>query len=828
MAFARLFDSIALGTRTLKNRIMQLPTGTHFHERGVGPKTIAFYEERAKGGVGSIVTGGMPVSPNAEYPSPARRDAIPEFERLAGAIHAHGALIVGQLVHGGRQHRRSSIPLLVAPSALACTYSGGTPHELEPWEIEAIVESFASCAVNLRDAGLDGVEVHAGQGHLIQQFLSPASNLREDAYGGDPERRMRFALEILREVRRAAGADFVVGLRLGVDELTEDGFRIEDARTVASRLAAEGAVDYISATQSNFTTIEAFTPDRRFARAPFVGFAAALKEEVPAIPVVACGRILEPGRAEEVLANGQADMIGLSRPLLADPQWAQKAENGDERRIRLCVSCNQCWGWTDAGREVGCIHNAACGNETQWGIGTLVADESPKRVVVIGGGPAGLESARVAAARGHDVVLFEERDVLGGALVDVFPLAAYAELGWIVDYLSGEIRDAGIEVRLGERATAESVLACEPDAVIVATGAVPHNGVQVAPSIPFYDYEDVLRRRVSTGRRAVVLDDDGYYPACAVAEAVAESGTRVTMVTRFFEFGREIPATSRRTTLRALDRLEVDMLPSTWIEGSAGSSVTLCNVLSGRRRVIENVDCVINAGARKVRDELYHELQGRVENLHLIGDAYMPRRIADAIRDGHRAGRALKAPNSPEWRRAADRKLGRNEMSATKPWHRPGSWLVNQSYWEQEALDVRKGAPKRINFIDCTLSEGDDCVGHQLNWNTRLAVAEKLDEIGFGEITMPSHVTFSEERDLIAACHRRGMRTRMVAKGPGFFPPLKGPWKEEDGPPRRSGLLGHQPDFQVGFRAHHLRFHRLAQQADRRRCDRRRRRISQS
>lgn len=665
MAFERLFSPVRLGRRSAKNRVMFLATTSGLadpapasegpvrplskhrpavggHGR-VGDRLIAFYEERAKGGVGSIVTEALPVHPSSRGRIAAyERSTIPGFRRLAEAIHGHGVLLIGQLNHGGRQHHASSIPMLWGPSAIACPHSGGTPHAMDLDEIRSVIEGFVQSAVNLQEAGLDGVELHGAQGHLIQQFLSPFSNQRTDHYGGSLENRVRFALEILDGVRRACGPDFVVGFRLGAEEFSPGGLTFAEAQQAAALLAATGQCDYLSISQGNFNSIEAHIPDRRYPLLPYIDFPAGIRAAVSGVPVVACGRILEPERAEQVLAAGQADLIGLCRPLLSDAEWVRKAAAGRVGEIRRCISCNQCWDWIIHGQAIGCVHNAATGRELAWGSGTLTRTATPRRVVIAGGGPAGLETARVAAERGHQVTLFEWSSRLGGAPRLVASVAGHEEVGYVVDFLVGAVERAGVDVRLRTKATADLVLAERPDVVVVATGAV-HDCSTLGETgdLPVFSSFDIIGRRVATGRRAVLFDEDGYYEACEVAEVVAQSGTHLTLVTRFFEIGREIPAASRITTIRLLDKLGVELVPNAWLARVAGRDVVLAHCYTGREWTIGDVDCLVHVGGSRGRDELYHELKGRVPEVHRVGDAYQPRRIADAVLDGHRLGRAL-------------------------------------------------------------------------------------------------------------------------------------------------------------------------------------------
>ncbi|HST65552.1 MAG TPA: FAD-dependent oxidoreductase, partial [Mycobacteriales bacterium] len=372
-------------------------------------------------------------------------------------------------------------------------------------------------------------------------------------------------------------------------------------------------------------------------------YAAAVRRVAGGLPVVTCGRIVEPAAADGLIERGEADLVGLCRPLLADAEWAGKARDGRADEIRRCISCNQCWGTIIMERPVNCVHNAATGRERTWGIGTLTAAPDPKRVVVVGAGPAGLEAARVAAARGHHVVLLEAQDAVGGSVALAAGIPGHSEIGYVADFLRAAVDRAGVQVRTGAEADADAVLAESPDAVIVATGAVPRrDGLGDTGAIPVHTSHDVASGAVDlAGKRVVLFDEDGYYQAGEVAELIGSGAAALTVVTRVWEVGREIPATSRVTTLRALDALGVTLVPTTWFGAVDGTDVILEHCLSGRLSRVDGVDAIVHIGLSAPRSGLGDALRGRVAELAVIGDAYMPRRIADAVVEGHRAGRAV-------------------------------------------------------------------------------------------------------------------------------------------------------------------------------------------
>jgi 2,4-dienoyl-CoA reductase-like NADH-dependent reductase (Old Yellow Enzyme family)/thioredoxin reductase len=645
--YDHLLRPLALGPVTLKNRVMQVATSTNFAEPGVGPRLRAFLEERAKGGIGSVVVGALAIQTGAVRISALDEDHLSGLADLAKTLHAYDMVVLGQLVHGGRQHLADAPPELVGPSAIACPYSGGTPHSLDTDEIRSLIRMFVRGAVNLQAAGFDGAEVHGAQGHLVQQFLSPFSNQRTDEYGGSLENRTRFALEILEGIRAACGSGFVLGIRMSVEEFSEGGLHIEQSKKICSLMVTSGTLDYLSVSQSNFDSISAHIPDRTYPFAPFVNFAAEIRAVVAPLPVVASGRIIDPERADRIVAEGRADIVGLSRPLIADPQWLQKAASGRADQIRRCVSCNQCWGWVSGGGQIGCIHNAAAGNELTWGSGTMGRIAAAMHIVVVGGGPAGMEAARVAAERGHRVTLLEARDRLGGSVIDASNVPGESELRWVVDHLVGAVHRAGVEVVLNSEATDERVLELRPDTVVIATGSQPAaDDVPDSGDVEVLCYPYVIDAGARVWDEAVVLDDDGHYIGIAAAHEMALRGTHVSLVTRFFEVGREIPAASRITALRTLDKLGVRLLPTMWLRRVEGRNVVLEHYLNRDREIsIPNVDAIVRAGRRIPDDRLFRQVRRRLAErgvaVHLVGDARQPRRIANAIHDGHAIGRMV-------------------------------------------------------------------------------------------------------------------------------------------------------------------------------------------
>ena len=643
--FPRLFTPIAIGNRTARNRVMRLGTTTNTGANGVATeRTVAFYRALASGGVGTVVTESMRVHPSNGGRDAAlllyRAETVPSLKPVVAAVRAEGALIVAQLNHGGRQHHADNPPTLWAPSAVACPHSGGIPHAMSAGEIADVVRGFATTAGHARDAGFDGVEIHGAQGHLIQEFLSPFSNRRDDAYGGSFERRLRFLREIASAVRERVGREFIVGYRMGVEEFTPGGLGIEDSERIAAQLVAWKVFDYFSLAQGTFNTLDAHLPDAHYPPAAFADLHGRIRAVAGGTPVIASARIQTPEQAEALLADGKADLVGLCRALIADPEWPNKARQSNSADIRRCISTSQCWGWIVGTRRLNCSINPVVGNEVD--LPPLAPAAQRRKVVVVGGGPGGLEAARVAAGRGHAVVLFEKETTLGGKLRGTERFLPYHEVAHARDDLVRQLRKTDVQVRTGAAATAAQVLAEKPDAVIVATGA--EAGLPELPSdgsVPLRVFESDIPDTLPPGD-IVLMDEDGYYWAASVCEALARAGRTVHYVTRFLQPLRELPEVSRISTLRALDERGTGFRSNMFVERIERGAVVLRHYYNAAREErLEGIGMVVWIGVRHANAKLADDLRAGGAQVRVIGDAFAPRRLAEAIAEGHRAARAI-------------------------------------------------------------------------------------------------------------------------------------------------------------------------------------------
>jgi thioredoxin reductase len=520
------------------------------------------------------------------------------------------------------------------------------PKVLEHHEIHQIVEAFAAAADRVQRAGYDGVEITSYGGHLIEQFWAPHVNRRADEYGGSLENRMRFSREVVAAVRDRVGPAFCVGFRMTADQLLPGGLDHPAMKEIAGRLAALRKIDYFSISGSTGETpeLQAKTvPSLDYPLGLFNHYAASIKEVVD-VPVLVAARIIDPAMAEEVLRRGTADLVGMTRALIADPDLPTKTFAGQRGDIRLCTGANEgCIGRLYQGLAIRCVQNPLIGHEVE--LAAVQPARAARRILVVGGGPAGMEAARMAAERGHQVTLVERAEALGGQVRVAAMAPNRAEYGRSIAWLAAQLEKLGVEVRLGTEATLDALLTDPPDAVVIATGATPRAAPWPGADRPQVVTCDAVLRgevRVRPGQRCVVIDDDGHLRGPGAAEALVDAGGRVEILTGETMVGLDIDPTLRPVMYRRLFTKGVVLTPFTAVLEFGADTLRVEHVYSGQRREIP-ADLVVLALGGESRAELYDDLRAAAPQLevHRVGDAVAPRRLYDALLEGTRAGRRL-------------------------------------------------------------------------------------------------------------------------------------------------------------------------------------------
>ena len=654
MSYPSLLAPLDLGFTTLRNRVLMGSMHTNLEEaRGGFSKLAAFYAERARGGVGLIVTGG--IAPNLQgrlSPFGCQLSwpwQVPKHRLLTQAVHAEGGKIAMQILHGGRY---SYHPFSVGPSAVKSPITPFKPRALSDRGVRSTIRDYARCAVLARRAGYDGVEIMGSEGYLINQFIAARTNRRTDAWGGSFEQRMRFPVEIVKAVRAAVGADFIIIFRLSMLDLVPDGSSWEEVVQLAQAVEAAGATILntgIGWHEARVPTIGAMVP-----RGAFAWVTQRLKAEVK-IPLITTNRINTPEVAEQVLADGSADMVSMARPLLADPDFVRKAAEGRADEINSCIACNQaCLDHAFQGKLASCLVNPRACHETEL---SYRAASTRKRIAVVGAGPAGLAASTTLAARGHDVDLFDEAAEIGGQLNMAKRIPGKEEFHETLRYFRRRIELLGVRLHLGERATAGKLAEGGYDEIVVATGVVPRD-----PKIPGQDrpevlsYVDVLLHARPVGPRVAVLGAGGI--GFDVAEFLSHDREAGTELSRWMEewgvadpeearggLGRGCPRPSpRRISLlqrkpgrpgaalgkttgwihrATLKMKNVEMLGGVNYERIDERGLVLSFGKKREGTVVLEVDNVVLCTGQESRRELEAPLRAAGARVHLLGGALL-------------------------------------------------------------------------------------------------------------------------------------------------------------------------------------------------------------
>lgn len=647
-AFPHLFAPLQIRGKRLKNRIMSSGHDTSMPtDNLVNDQLIAYHRARAEGGVGLIVLQVAGVHDSARYTSHvlmATDDAcIDGYRRLAETCHAHGTVVLSQIFHPGREIMESADGLLAvayAPSAVPNERFRVMPRALDQEMIDEIIQGYADAARRLHQAGLDGVELVASHGYLPAQFINPRVNRRSDGYNGELEQRLRFIREILGAMRASTDAEFIIGLRISADERDPEGLT-EDESLAAVQLL-QGQLDYVhivAGTSASLGGAVHIVPPMAVEAAYLAREAGTFKAGL-SIPLFVTGRINQPQEAEAIIAKGQADVCGMTRALICDPQMPNKSDSGRSDDVRACIACNQaCIGHFHKGLPISCIQHPETGRELLYGQPKPAA--RGKRILVVGGGPAGMKAAAVAAQRGHNVTLYEASAQLGGQIQLAQLLPRRSEFGGASTNLQREMQLAGVEVVRNTRVDRALIERENPDHVIIATGAQPYwPNFERGGDLQVVDAWQVLRDEVQLGRSVVVADWRCDWIGPGIAERLVRAGHQVQLAVNGTHCGESLPLYVRDQMAGELHKLAIPIIPYARLYGCDDSTVYLQHTASGEPMLLENVDSLVLCQGHQSVDDLGQQLKGLVP-FQRIGDCLAPRTVEEAIHEGLKVAWAL-------------------------------------------------------------------------------------------------------------------------------------------------------------------------------------------
>jgi 2,4-dienoyl-CoA reductase-like NADH-dependent reductase (Old Yellow Enzyme family) len=650
MRFPNLFSPFRIKSREFRNRIFSTGHDTYLPEGGLpSPGLIAYQTARAKGGAGLIIIQVVGVHETARYTGEllmgTADDCIPSYRLLIDAIHAHGTKVFVQLFHPGREllgRPEGVVQPAFAPSFSPSERFRTVPRPLSREMIAEIIDGYGAVARRMAEAGADGVEIVASHGYLPAQFLNPRVNRREDDYGGSLENRLRFTRQAIATVRQSVPDDMIVGLRFSGDELDSDG--LTEDETIAMARLIKGELDYlnvIAGTSAASAGAVHIVPPMTVDHAYLAPYASRLKQTTGSAVFVA-GRINQPHEAERIIAEGSADMCGMTRAMITDPDMPNKARDGLTDDIRACIGCNQaCIGHFQLGLPISCIQFPETGRELLYGVKPMAP--SRRKIMVVGGGPAGLKAAAVAAERGHDVTLHEKDSRFGGQALIAQLLPGRAEFGGLATNLIREAERSGVRLVKNSRITADRVLADRPDAVIVAAGSIPRlppaEGLATAQNV--VHAADVFTGAAKTGSRVVIYDWLADWVGAGVAEKLAGEGAFVRLAVNGLSPAVNIQNYVRDVYLARLHKLGVTVLPMMRLYGVDGETAYFLHTPSQEPVILEEVDTLVLACPNAPLDGLVEELRPLVPELHIVGDCLAPRTAEEAVFEGMKAGFAV-------------------------------------------------------------------------------------------------------------------------------------------------------------------------------------------
>lgn len=643
--YKHLFSKVQIGNIELKNRIASTAHQTSHVVDGIPTEDlIAYHEARAKGGTGLIVleaaavhTSGMLTTDTiAAYD----KRIVGAYQKIADRLHQYDTKVIAQLFHGGRVVVSSSYRnAALAPSAVPTFRLGSMPKPMSIDEIEEVIDGFAISAQLAKEGGLDGVEVCCSHGYLPSQFWSKETNKRTDKYGGSFENRMRFVVEIYKRIWEKVGKDFTVGIRLSSDEMTMDGLKMVDTIGICEYLSEQVRLDYISVVAGSASTYMGSThivppsPEKHAYLAP-QGFDIRM---ATGIPTFTTGRIIDPVEAEKMIATGKADIVGMTRALITDPEMPNKAKNGQGNLIDACLGCIQaCIGHYHLGLPVGCVQNPMAGREGEL-LAAVQEKRDKKKVLVIGAGAAGLQAAVTADLKGHNVTLVDQSDTIGGGLKTMRKAPMRHEVAeTMIDNYTKKLEVSKIDVQLGKKMDVEAIKQFNPDVVICALGARPY-----VPDVEGIENENIFtvdelfnKSDIKVGHHAYVVDFDGTWAGMEAAVYLAEQGKKVTLLSSKLHIGQEVHQFLHNKYMEKLYEVNVNMITHHDFAGIRDGKMIIRNLFSQQAEEIDEWDSIILSYGRIPNLELYEQIKNLVPEVHQIGDCLTSRTLEEATTEG--------------------------------------------------------------------------------------------------------------------------------------------------------------------------------------------------
>ncbi|NLS20689.1 FAD-dependent oxidoreductase [Rhizobium sp. P40RR-XXII] len=654
--FPRLFTPLKIGSHTLRNRIVFGAHTSNLALEGLPTERhAAYYAERAIGGAAMIVVEPMPVHASAVLTHHNFRHSddavIPHFAKVVRAIKDNGAVAIQQLYHvGAHGDSDNSFHPHWSPSGLPSYHDSDGSHPMTEKEIWETIDGFVQAARRCREAGFNGVEVWAAYLGMIDQFWTPWSNRRDDQWGGSLENRTRMSREILSRIRETCGANFIIGIAVSDEPDVKAALSREELAEIIKLHDELGLIDYVTCGSGGYLDFYKLMPTFIYPEKLGADLASTLKKVVKKAVVTAESHIRTPENAETVLGEGACDLVSIVRGQIADPHLARKAGEGRSEDIRGCISCNQmCWGRRSRDYWISCLINPSAGRESEWNGDRFTKTDAPKRVLVIGGGPAGLEAARVAAERGHKVVLAEASSRLGGNFLLAGLQPRRAQILDLLAWYERQLESLRVEVRLNTYVEPEEINAAELDVVVVATGSYsPETGFQKAlPTVEAlpgiekggaFTVEGVMAKQIRPGKHVLLLDEGGGWRGCGTAWKLAEEGHRVTIVTPDPFVGKELQRTAADVPMRqALRKLGVQWIVESSVVEWDGNGATLVDHNTGEHRFIE-ADTLVMATTNLPADWLMPGLSALGVTIRQIGDCSAPRQAPYAFYEGRKTG----------------------------------------------------------------------------------------------------------------------------------------------------------------------------------------------